>query len=234
MIIFGSCIIAVLANLFFIWLFRHLAIRLGLVDRPGGRKMHEHAVPLIGGVAIFFGFCFALLTLPISLQNYRALIAGGSLLLTMGVVDDFHELNSIIKLFGQIAAALLLIFWGHRSVFTLGDLLFIGNISLGIWSILITIILVVGFINAMNMIDGQDGLAGGVAFGQVILLSYLCWHMQREADLCILLILGLLLAVFLVFNMRLPWQKMPSFFRRCRKYLFSFYYRLDCHFRRTK
>jgi UDP-GlcNAc:undecaprenyl-phosphate/decaprenyl-phosphate GlcNAc-1-phosphate transferase len=58
----------------------------------------------------------------------------------------------------------------------------------------------------MNMIDGQDGLAGGVALGQVILLGYLSWHTQHPTDFYILFILGLLLIVFLLFNMRLPWQ----------------------------
>jgi UDP-GlcNAc:undecaprenyl-phosphate/decaprenyl-phosphate GlcNAc-1-phosphate transferase len=203
----GSNLIAIVAILAFIGLFRRLAIRLGLVDHPGGRKQHERAVPLIGGIAIFFGFCFALLSLPISLQPYRGLIAGSALLLTIGIIDDFRELDSKVRLLGQISAALLLIFWGHNQVSILGDLLFLGDIYLGFWSILFTVILVVGFLNSMNMIDGQDGLAAGVALGQVALLSYLCWHAQRMTDLTVLSILGSLLAVFLLFNMRFPWQK---------------------------
>ncbi len=212
MIIMGSSIVALVASLFFIWLFRHLAIRLEFVDRPGGRKLHDQEVPLIGGIAIFFGFCFALLFLPISLQNYRGLIAGGALLLTIGIVDDFRELNSKLRLCGQIAAGLLLILAGHLQIHNLGNLLFLGNISLGILSIPLTIILIVGFLNAMNMVDGQDGLAGGVAFGQVILLAYLCWQSQQQTNFYILVILGLLLMVFLGFNMRLPWQKQAAIF----------------------
>lgn len=210
--ILSSSIIAVVAALFFIWLFRHLAIRLNFVDRPGGRKQHAQAVPLIGGIAIFFGFCFALLSLPISLQSYRGLIAGGSLVLTIGIVDDFRELSTALRLLGQAAAALLLIFWGHLQVSNLGNLLFFGNIHLGWWAIPLTVILVVGFLNAMNMIDGQDGLAGSIALGQVLLLGYLCWRVQRQMDLYLLIILGLLLLVFLAFNMRLPWQKHAAIF----------------------
>lgn len=212
MIILGSSVIAVTASLFFIALFRHLAVRLGFVDRPGGRKLHGQEVPLIGGVAIFFGFCFALLSLPISLQNYRGMVAGGSLLLVMGVVDDFRELNSKLRLFGQIAAGLLLIFWGNLHVNSLGNIFSLGDISLGFWSIPLTLIMVVGFLNAMNMVDGQDGLAGGIALGQVIWLGYLCCQIQRQIDFYILIILGLLLIVFLIFNMRLPWQKHATIF----------------------
>ncbi len=207
-----SSTIAILAAIFFIWLFRRLAIRLEFVDRPGGRKQHEQEVPLIGGIAIFFGFCFALLSLPLSLQSYRGLIAGGSLLLTIGIVDDFRELNSKLRLLGQIAAALLLICWGNLQVTSLGNLLFLGNISLGAWAIPFTVVLVVGYLNAMNMIDGQDGLAGGIALIQVILLGYLCWHTQRQTDLYILIILSFLLLVFLAFNMRLPWRRHAAIF----------------------
>lgn len=210
--IIGSGIIAILATLFFIWLFRRLALKLDLVDRPGGRKQHNYDVPLIGGIAIFFGFCFAILSLPTSLQNYRALIAGSGLLLTMGVVDDFRELSSKLRLVGQVGAALILVCWGGLQINSLGNLLFLGNIGLGSFAIPFTVLIVVGFLNATNMVDGQDGLAGGIALGQTLLLSYLAWRSGRETDLSILVILGLLLIVFLAFNMRLPWRRHAAIF----------------------
>jgi UDP-GlcNAc:undecaprenyl-phosphate GlcNAc-1-phosphate transferase len=212
MTIIGSGLIAILATLFFIWLFRHLAVKLDLVDRPGGRKLHTSDVPLIGGIAIFFGFCFAILSLPTSLQSYRALIAGSGLLLTMGIVDDFRELSSKLRLVGQVGAALILVCWGGLQITSLGNLLFLGDISLGTFAIPFTVLLVVGFLNATNMVDGQDGLAGGIALGQTILLSYLAWKSGREGDLNILIIMTLLLIVFLVFNMRLPWRSQAAIF----------------------
>lgn len=208
----GSDIIAILATLFCIWLLRPLAIRVGFVDRPGGRKQHQQEVPLIGGIAIFFGFCFALLTIPISLQTYRGLIAGASLLLIMGVVDDFRELGSKLRLLGQIGVALCLAAWGNLQVTSMGDLFFLGNVQLGIFALPLTVVMVVGFLNAMNMIDGQDGLAGGVSLGQVLLLIYLSWKTHQTMDLYLLTVLGLLLGVFLCFNMPLPWRKQASIF----------------------
>ena len=103
-----SSIVAFAATLFCIWLLRPLAFRIGFVDRPGGRKHHANAVPLIGGIAMFFGFCFSLLTLHVSLQAYRGLFAGSALLVLMGVVDDFKELGSKLRLVGQLLAALFL------------------------------------------------------------------------------------------------------------------------------
>ena len=105
-------VIAALSTLFCIFLLRPLAYRIGLVDRPGGRKKHVYHTPLIGGIAMFFGFCFSLLTLDISLQPYRGLIAGSSVLILMGVVDDFKSLSSKLRLLGQFLAATFLIAWG--------------------------------------------------------------------------------------------------------------------------
>lgn len=209
--ILSSYVAASLASLFCIWLLRPLAIQVGFVDRPGGRKQHDREVPLIGGISVFFGFCFALLFLPISLHLYRGLIAGASLLLLIGIVDDFRELGWRLRLLGQVLASLSLILWGHHRVITFGDLLFIGDIYLGVLSIPFTVIAIVGFLNAMNMIDGQDGLIGGVALGQIVLLGYLNWPLNRY-DLDLLIVLSITLIIFLGFNMRLPWRKAASIF----------------------
>lgn len=210
--ILSSYVAALLATLFCIWLLRPLAIQVGFVDRPGGRKQHEREVPLIGGIAIFFGFSFALLFLPISLHLYRGLIAGASLLLLIGIVDDFRELGWRLRLFGQILAALSLILWGHHRVITFGNIWFTGDIYLGALSIPFTVIAIVGFLNAMNMIDGQDGLFGGVALVQVLLLGYLNLPFKQQFDVYLLIVLSITIVIFLGFNMRLPWRKAASIF----------------------
>lgn len=210
--IIKSGIIALLASLFCIWLLRPLAIRIGLVDRPTGRKLHENEVPLIGGIAMFFGFCFALLSLTVSLKMYRGLFAGSSILVLMGVVDDFRDLDSRLRLCGQLVATLLLIIWGHVMLKNLGNLFFLGDLKIGLWSVPLTVLVVISFINAMNMIDGQDGLAGGVALGQSLLLLIISVQLQQVADLRLLVILIILLSVFLSFNMRLPGRKQAHIF----------------------
>ncbi len=207
-----SSIIAVIACLFCIRLLRPLAIRIGFVDRPTERKRHDHNTPLVGGIAIFFGFCFSLLMLHTSLQPYRGMLAGISILILMGVVDDFRDLSSKLRLMGQVLAALMLAAWGSVLLKHLGHLFFTGNLQLGMWALPATVFLVVANLNAMNMIDGQDGLAGGVAVGQAALLLWLACRLNMAAEQKLLVILIMLLLVFLNYNMRFPWHKRASVF----------------------
>lgn len=210
--IIKSCIVTFIATLFCIWLLKPLAFRIGLVDRPGGRKLHQADVPLIGGIAMFFGFCFALLTLHVSLQAYRGLLAGSGLLLMMGVMDDFNELGTKLRLFGQLLAALLLIIWGRESLNNLGNLFFLGDIHIGLWAFPLTVIAVMGFINSINMIDGQDGLAGGVALGQVILLLLISLYLKIHIDSLFLILIAVVLCVFLFFNVRFGSRQQANIF----------------------
>src|SRR3990167_2403343 len=207
-----SSLIAVLACLFCIWLLQPLAVRVGLVDRPNERKLHQNEVPLIGGVAIFFGFCFALLHLHLSLQPYRGLLSGSVLLVLMGVVDDFNDLSARLRLFGQIMVALMLTSWSGLLIENLGNLLFFGNLSLNLWALPLTVLVVVTNINAMNMIDGQDGLAGSIALGQTLWLLFFASQLQLQTLEILLVILTMLLLVFLSFNMTLPWRKQAAIF----------------------
>lgn len=210
--ILKSSVIALLASLFCIWLLRPLAIRLGLVDRPSERKLHENEIPLTGGIAMFFGFCFALLSLHESLFPYRGMLAGSAILVLMGVMDDFRDLSSKLRLCGQLLAALLLVIWGDVLLQNWGNLFFLGAIKPGLWAIPITAFVVIANINAMNMVDGQDGLAGGVALGQALLLLLISVKLHRYLDQQLLTILIVTLSVFLSFNMRLPWRKRASIF----------------------
>lgn len=209
---FRSAMVALIASLFCLYLLKPLAVRIGLVDRPDERKQHLNHVPLIGGLVIFFGFCFALLTLHISLMSYRGLLAGSLLLVLMGVLDDFHNISSRLRLFGQLIASLFLVIWSGALLAHLGNFLFIGDFNPGLWALPLTVVTIIANINAVNMIDGQDGLAGGVILGQCILLGYLAYQFHQVGDLHLLLIISILLLVFLSFNMPLPWRKTAAIF----------------------
>lgn len=207
-----SCLVALIASLFCTWLLFPLAKKIGLVDRPNQRKLHQDNVPLIGGIVIFFGFCLALLQLHISLQPYRGLLSGGVLLVLMGVLDDFKDLSARLRLVGQVLVALTLTSWGGLQLENLGDLVGLGAIHLHLWALPITVLLVMTQLNAMNMIDGQDGLAGGVATGQLLWLWLYADRLSLVVLQVLMAILGVLLAVFLSFNMRLPWRKRAMIF----------------------
>lgn len=139
-------------------LMTRVARRAGVVDRPGGRKIHEKATPLWGGVAIVVSFVFALTANMILDAREIALIAGGAVMALVGVLDDWKNIPARWKLLIQVGVAGVLLYHGiilH---------LFPQDTAWGyLLNSLLSVIWIVGLTNAMNFIDGMDGLATGVA-----------------------------------------------------------------------
>tara|TARA_B100000989_G_scaffold299034_1_gene292277 strand:- start:7041 stop:8105 length:1065 start_codon:yes stop_codon:yes gene_type:complete len=204
--------VAFLVTLGFLHLLAPVAQHLNLVDKPGGRKQHEGSIPLIGGMAMFLGFAFAALTLPISLANYRSYLAATALLVIIGVLDDFHELRPRYRLYTQIIAGLLMAIWGGNLLYDLGDLVFLGNIHLGWFAVPFTVVAVVGTINAVNMTDGVDGLASGLCVIQFAMMAILAMIAQllQPAHILWVIIAGSL--GFVALNFPLPGRKQASVF----------------------
>ena len=192
-------------TVFCILLLRPLALRLDLIDTPNIRKQHQGNIPLIGGLGMLMGLLVGLLTLPISLQSYRSFIAGSALLVFVGMLDDFRELSPKSRFFAQIAAVLLMIFWGNVYITHLGNLIFFKDIYLGHYtSLIVTLIAGLGIINAINMIDGIDGLAGTLVLVELILLIYGAMITQHFPAASILLLLAASVLGFLCFNFPFP------------------------------
>lgn len=187
-------------TLLFIFLFERLAIKIGLVDEPGGRKIHSRPIPLIGGIGVFIGFTFSLLTLNVSLSSYRCLIAVSGLMVFTGLLDDFHELSAKARLFVQFAAGCLAVWWGQNSLSTFGHIFGHSELKLSYFSIPITIFAVTGMINAMNMIDGVDGLAGCISLIQLFYLSCLAHMAHLYTDKQIIDVMLCALLGFMYFN----------------------------------
>ncbi len=148
-----------------------MGIHFGAVDKPSARKVHTRPIPRSGGVAIMFSFLLALSTCmllsnPISnllfWNEQRAFgLLGGFVVFAVGFFDDFHPLSSKTKLLFQILSASLAFYGGVRiETFFAGDV----GLHFGILSYFVTVFWFLLFINAMNLIDGLDGLAAGVAF----------------------------------------------------------------------
>lgn len=189
-----------------------LAVKIGLVDTPRGRKQHEGHIPLIGGIAMFLGFLFGLLTLDISLLAYRGFIAGAALLVFVGVLDDFHELSARARFIAQTVAGLMMVLWGKVALHSFGNLFFFGNISLGILSAPVTVIAVIGIINAINMTDGVDGLAGGLTLIAFSALAWLALEAGAIVSATVLSLIAASLLAFLCFNYRFPWRRRALIF----------------------
>lgn len=208
---FGA-LMALVVTVFSIKLLTPLSIRIGLVDRPGGRKHHDGAIPLIGGMAMFIGFSFALLTLEISLSPYRSFLAGSFILVCVGLLDDFHEFSARSRLVAQVVAALCMTIWGKNVIVNFGDLFYLGNIHLSVLAIPVTVFAVVGVINAVNMTDGVDGLGGGLAWIHILLLILVAIHGGDIRVLLILMIISCSLLGFLFFNFPFPGRNAAKIF----------------------
>jgi len=159
---------------------RKAAIRLHVFDLPGERKVHHRPIPRLGGVSLFIAFNLILITSyrfdffyfpPRFLQeiNYPWLLCAGAIVFVLGVVDDFRNIPPNFKLFFQIIAGLIVSFTPFRIE---GITLPFGTLYLGIWSIPATVLWVVTITNALNLLDGLDGLAAGTAF--IVSLSIFC------------------------------------------------------------
>jgi len=203
---------AFVLSIFLVHVFKSPAHRLRLLDYPGGRKTHEHPVPLIGGIAIFGAFCFSALLLPGPLRPFSSLFAGMGILLIAGILDDLNDISARSKLAAQTIAALIMAASGGESIKSLGNLFGTGEILLGDWSIPFTVLCTVGLINAINMADGLDGLASGLI---VVALAWLTYIAHLTGAHQIIPPITLLLAAtlgFMLFNFRFPWRRRATVF----------------------
>ncbi len=200
-------------TILFLFLLQPLALRLGLVDEPGGRKDHEGRIPLIGGIAMLIGLGLGLLTLNISLSHYRSFIASSILLVIVGVLDDFHELAPRSRFWVQVIVALLISFWGKVVLSNLGNLFSFGDIHLNLYfAIPLTIIAVIGVINAFNMTDGLDGLAGSLALIEFCFMLWLALHASMGNEIQILPLIIAVVIAYLIFNFPFPGRAQAKVF----------------------
>ena len=137
------------------------APRLGLTDQPGHRKVHAVAVPRVGGIAMAAGILIPCLLLPLS-GPVLGLLAGLAVLLVFGVWDDRADLDYRLKFVGQILAVTLCMWLGGVRIETLTLDAPMELPRLLSWCL--TFVFLVGVTNALNLADGLDGLAGGLAF----------------------------------------------------------------------
>ncbi|WP_411728647.1 hypothetical protein [Methyloglobulus sp.] len=192
-----------LATVFFILALYPCALKIGFTDKPSHRKQHQKHTPLIGGIAIYFAILVTLFFNDGPLPNQTAFIAAVSLLVCVGLIDDYKGLDVKTRFIAQIAAGLIMAELAHIKIIDLGDLLGLGNIHLGSYATAFTLFAVVGGINAFNMIDGIDGLAGSLTLISMASIAVVSWIFQDWTlfKFCIIFIASIL--AFLLFNLRI-------------------------------
>ncbi|MGA4963924.1 MraY family glycosyltransferase [Streptomyces pseudogriseolus] len=166
---------------------RKFAIVAGAMPEIRARDVHREPTPRLGGIAMFFGLCAGLLvadhltnlsTLFENSNEPRALLSGAALIWLIGVLDDKFEIDALIKLGGQMIAAGVMVMQGLTILWL--PIPGVGSVALTQWQgTLLTVALVVITINAVNFVDGLDGLAAGmvcIAAAAFFLYAYRIWY----------------------------------------------------------
>ncbi len=184
---------------------REIAKLIGATAVKNHRTIHKGSIPKLGGIALFLGFICGLTLLfafgTISLEQIRPLfgiILGASLMLVLGIADDVRELSCYEKFAIQIFGATLATFFGFQ-VHTIA-LPLLGTIDLGIASGPVTVLWIVGIVNAVNLIDGLDGLAVGIALLVSITTLVGGWYSQNLLVMQVVVVLIGALVGFLPHN----------------------------------
>lgn len=172
---------------------RPLSARLHLVDIPNQRKQHVGAIPLIGGIAICIGVLLSmLLTLPKE-PSLLTLMSCGVFIVILGAIDDAKDISPWLRLGVQALLVLVVCKSTGITLHRLGDIAGVGEISVRWFDLILTVIAICGAINAYNMMDGIDGLAGSMAMISFVGLAFLLHNkMPLLADFSQLFILALL------------------------------------------
>ena len=163
-------------------LVRKWAFKCGALDKPDQRKLHHKVMPRLGGLAIFISFLTAVLvTQEITLQ-VAGLLTGGFLIVLLGFLDDTRGFRPGLKLAGQVVAACAVIPFGLEVNFITNPLSE-EPLLLGYLSIPVTVLWIVSVTNAVNLIDGLDGLASGITFiASLTLAAVVCIEMYQSVS----------------------------------------------------
>ena len=181
---------------------RVLAFRIGAIDIPKDkRRMHKKPIPRIGGLAIFIAFTATTLIFCEPSAPLYSIWIGGAVIIVIGVLDDIFRLPAMVKFVVQIGAAFVAVINGVviDNISINGNYILFGN-----WGVPITILWIVGLTNAINLIDGLDGLACGVS---AICSTSLFFVILLSGDLASAMIVAILASACVGF---LPFNRNPA------------------------
>ncbi len=200
-------LISLMVTLFMTPVAKKLAFLLKAIDHPNDRKVHSYSMPRLGGVAIFSGFMIAvifgismalLMHMRLNYLGLWGILIGASFILLVGIVDDMRGISASRKLVLQIIAAAIPMFFGVQITWL--SVPVTGIILLGVFSIPFTILWVVGFSNALNFIDGLDGLASGITAIAAITLFLVAIRIHQPGAAILLIALAGAAIGFLRYN----------------------------------
>ncbi|OBT19335.1 undecaprenyl-phosphate alpha-N-acetylglucosaminyl 1-phosphate transferase [Vibrio cyclitrophicus] len=177
-----------------LFLMRKVAKAVGLVDKPNERKLHNGAIPLVGGIAISLSISQYLVTHPDVIPHSQIFLASIAALIVIGALDDKFDISFKIRLIVQAILSICMMYFADLQLENIGNLFGLGDLHLGFLSPVITILAVIGAINAFNMVDGIDGLLGGLA---IVTLGAIAILLQVDSQhglayLCVVFIVAII------------------------------------------
>jgi UDP-GlcNAc:undecaprenyl-phosphate/decaprenyl-phosphate GlcNAc-1-phosphate transferase len=168
-----ACLVALVLSVVATPMVRLFALRIGAISTPGGRHVHARVVPRLGGIALAVAWIVPVVFLSLrdptivnavhgELVQLFAVVIGGAVICAVGALDDARGVRPVYKLMAQVALASFAFACGFHIQNV--QLPLFGAFSMGVFALPVTVLWIVGVTNAVNLIDGLDGLAAGVAF----------------------------------------------------------------------
>ena len=156
----------------FLFFARKVAKKVGLVDKPNFRKRHQGLIPLVGGISVYAGICFTFGIVDYYIPHASLYLACAGVLVFIGALDDRFDISVKIRATIQAAVGIVMMVFGKLYLSSLGYIFGSWEMVLGPFGYFLTLFAVWAAINAFNMVDGIDGLLGGlscVSFAAIML-----------------------------------------------------------------
>ncbi|WP_323052304.1 glycosyltransferase family 4 protein [Pediococcus acidilactici] len=188
---------------------RRIAFKIGAIDKPNARRVNKVPMPTMGGLAIFLAFNFSLFFLlrnQIPNPQFYGIFFGECIIMLTGIIDDIFELKPSQKMIGILLAALA-VYWFAEVQMTTLTLPFIGIVHLGWFSLPITLIWIAAITNAINLLDGLDGLATGVTIIALFTTGFTGLFFLPSTNIYIVIMIFTLVAAEVGF---LPYNFFPA------------------------
>lgn len=170
-------------------LMKKIARHIDAMDKPrsdeGNRHIHKKEVPKLGAVGIFLGFLFGYMLFGDQSLQMNSILIGSFIIVLVGIIDDIHSIRASYKFLGQLVAASVIVFYGG---ILLNNITAFGfSIDFGVWSYPLTILFIVACCNIINLIDGLDGLSGGICSIFYLTIGIIGFYQARSGSLVMML-----------------------------------------------
>ena len=199
--VFVIVIVTLLTSLILVPIIKKVAIHVNAMDEPNARKIHKVPMPRLGGLAIYLAFLLGYMLYGEVSTQMLSILIGGFLLILVGFIDDIKSVPARYKLVVQIIAATIVVLYGDLSfseVSVFGYKIYFNEF----WGSLASIVFIVAITNAINLIDGMDGLAAGISSIYFLTIAIIAFILNRIGGLDVIISLIMLGATlgFLVHN----------------------------------